>query len=70
MDYLFLNSYNNEVGYGEAGLVGGANTTKELSDAMMIFKMTKVMKDMLIKLVAVSPSLKNDLVITGLYIGG
>ncbi|GAN11673.1 hypothetical protein MAM1_0801d11254 [Mucor ambiguus] len=66
MDYLFLDSYN-EVGCGEAGLVGGANTTKELSDAM--FKMPKVMKDMLIKLVAVSPALKNDLVITGLYIG-
>lgn len=66
MDYLFLDSYN-EVGCGEAGLVGDANTRKELSDAM--FKMPKVMKDMLIKLVAVSPFLKKGLVITGLYIG-
>ena len=67
MDYLFLyNKY--ELGCGECGLDSGINTTKELSDAN--FKMPKVMRDMLIKLVSRSPSLKRDLVITGFYIGG
>jgi len=67
MDHLFLYK-NNELGCGECGLVGGVNTTKELSDAN--FKMPRVMRDMLIKLVGLSPALKRDLVITGFYIGG
>lgn len=67
MDYLFFDT-DNEVGCGECGLVGGANTTKELCDAM--FKKPKVMKDMLIKLVSMSPALKTDLLATGFYIGG
>ncbi|CEP09446.1 hypothetical protein [Parasitella parasitica] len=64
MDYLFLDSYN-EIGCGEAGLVGGANTTKELSHTMS--KMPKVMKDALMKLVWVSLALKNDPCATGNY---
>lgn len=67
MDFLFLRQ-NNELGCGECGLVGGVNTTKELSDAS--FKMPKVMRDMLVSLVSMSPALKRDLVITGFYIGG
>lgn len=67
MDYLFLDK-KNELGCGECGLDNGVNTTKELSDAN--FKMPKVMRDMLVKLVSQSPALKRDLVISGFYIGG
>ncbi|CAO0795129.1 unnamed protein product [Mucor circinelloides] len=66
MDYLFLDK-KNELGCGECGLDNGVNTTKELSDAN--FKMPKVMRDMLVKLVSQSPALKRDLVISGFYIG-
>lgn len=67
MDFLFLHQ-TKELGCGECGLVGGVNTTKELCDAG--FKMPKVMRDMLVKVVAMSPALKRDLLISGIYIGG
>ncbi|KAF1799270.1 hypothetical protein FB192DRAFT_1385901 [Mucor lusitanicus] len=67
MDYLFQYSGKTEVGCGECGLAGGVNSTKELYDAY--FKLPKVMKDMMINLLSLSPSLKRDLVISGFYIG-
>lgn len=67
MDYLSLKNGRTEVGCGECGLIGGVNTIKELHDAT--FKMPKVMKDMMINLVSLSPSLKQELVVSGLYIG-
>ncbi|KAK4520018.1 Asparagine-rich protein (ARP protein) [Mucor velutinosus] len=67
MDYVFLHEKSDlELGCGECALVGGVNTTKEMCDAN--FKMPKIMKDMLIKLVSVSPALKNKLHVCGLYI--
>ncbi|KAL9548249.1 hypothetical protein MBANPS3_005776 [Mucor bainieri] len=67
MDYLFQYRGNTEVGCGECGLAGGINSTKELYDAY--FKLPKVMKDMMINLLSLSPLLKRDLVVSGFYIG-
>jgi len=67
MDYLFKtkDSYK-EIGCGECALVGGVNTTKKFQDAG--FKMPKVMRDMLAKIVSRSPAVVHKLPICGLYI--
>jgi hypothetical protein len=67
MDYLFkTNDSDNEIGCGECALVAGVNTTKEFQDAG--FKMPKVMRDMLVKIVSRSPAVVHKLQICGLYI--
>lgn len=68
MDYLFKTKDSDvKVGCGECALVGGKNTTKEFQDAG--FKMPKVMRDMMYKIVARSPGLLHKLHISGVYIG-
>ncbi|KAK4509265.1 uncharacterized protein ATC70_007615 [Mucor velutinosus] len=68
MDYLFkTRDAGTEVGCGECGLIAGVNTTKELQDCG--FKMPKVMKDMMFRLVLESPGVMNKLCISGVYIG-
>lgn len=67
MDYLFkTKDADVELGCGECALVGGINTTKEFQDAG--FKMPKVMRDMMFKIVADSPGLVHKLHIPGFYI--
>jgi hypothetical protein len=67
MDYLFMTKDSDvELGCGECALLGGINTTKELQDAG--FKMPKVMRDMMYKIVADSPGLVHKLNIPGLYV--
>ncbi|KAL9539817.1 hypothetical protein PS6_011040 [Mucor atramentarius] len=68
MDYLFKTRDNDdEIGCGECALVGGTKTTKEFQDAG--FKMPKVMRDMMCKIVTRSPGLLHKLCIPGVYIG-
>lgn len=67
MDYLFKTKDGyKEIGCGECALVGGVHTTKEFQDAG--FKMPKVMRDMLVKIVSRSPAVVHKLKICGLYI--
>ncbi|KAL7322444.1 hypothetical protein PS15p_211443 [Mucor circinelloides] len=67
MDYLFTTKQiEYEIGCGECALVGGVNTTKEFQDAG--FKMPKVMRDMMYKIVSDSPGLVHKLHIHGFYI--
>ncbi|OAC98213.1 hypothetical protein MUCCIDRAFT_115737 [Mucor lusitanicus CBS 277.49] len=68
MDYLFITKQTDffEVGCGECALVGGVKTTKELVDAG--FKMAKIMRDMMFKIVKESPGLLHKLHMTGFYI--
>jgi len=67
LDYLFKTKDSDvELGCGECALVGGVNTTKEFQDAG--FKMPKVMRDMMYKIVADSPGLVHKLNIPGFYI--
>jgi len=67
MDYIFMTKIDDvEVGCGECALVGGINTTKELQDAG--FKMPKVMRDMLFKIVLAFPALLHQVPICGFYI--
>ncbi|EPB87065.1 hypothetical protein HMPREF1544_06182 [Mucor circinelloides 1006PhL] len=67
MDLIFKTKIDDiEIGCGECALVGGVNTTKEFQDAC--FKMPKVMRDMLVKIVSRSPALVNKLSISGFYI--
>lgn len=67
MDYIFMTKIDDiELGCGECALVGGVNTTKEFQDAG--FKMPKVMRDMLFKIVSSSPALVHKVPICGLYI--
>lgn len=48
-------------------MVGCVNTTKELQDSG--FKMPKVMKDMMFRLVSESPAVMDKICISGFYIG-
>ncbi|KAK4509999.1 uncharacterized protein ATC70_006168 [Mucor velutinosus] len=67
MDFVFIDKKTElEIGCGEGALVGGVNTTKQLYDAK--FKMPKVLRDMIIKLVSRSPALKKDLHVCGFYV--
>ncbi|CAO0792597.1 unnamed protein product [Mucor circinelloides] len=67
MDYLFTTKQiEYEIGCGECALVGGVNTTKEFQDAG--FKMPKVMRDMLFKIVLAFPALLHQVPICGFYI--
>ncbi|KAK4512003.1 uncharacterized protein ATC70_004002 [Mucor velutinosus] len=67
MDYLFkIKESDIEISCGECALVGGVNTRKEFRDAG--FKMPKVMKDMLGKIVSTSPGVLHRLHISGLFI--
>ncbi|KAL7308350.1 hypothetical protein PS15m_011565 [Mucor circinelloides] len=68
MDYLFKTRDNDvEIGCGECALVGGTKTTKEFRDVG--FKMPKVMRDMICKILTRSPGLVHKLCIPGVYIG-
>lgn len=67
MDYLFTTKQiEYEIGCGECALVGGVNTTKEFQDAG--FKMPKVMRDVMYKIVSDSPGLVHKLHIPGYFI--
>ncbi|GAN11820.1 hypothetical protein MAM1_1042d11429 [Mucor ambiguus] len=67
MDLIFKTKFDDiKFGCGECALVGGVNTTKEFQDAC--FKMPKVMRDMLVKIVSRSPALLHKLHISGFCI--